>query len=157
MKSDYFPNQMFLPVSLNITNKKVLIIGGGKVAAHKLSTLLKFTTNITILAPDITEQIKNDRRLNFIQKKYEKKDLLNFHLVYACTNDRQVNVQIKHDANSLNLLVNVADDPELCDFISPAIYKNENLTISVGSNAKDVKRAISLRDRIKERFENGGI
>lgn len=145
----------FLPVLINITNKKILIIGGGKVAAHKLSTLLKFKINITILAPVIINEIINDNRLKFMIKSYEKNDLLDFHIIYACTNDRMVNAVIKKDANTLGLLVNVADDPELCDFISPAIYKDKNITVSVGSNAQDVKKAIRIRNRIEILLENG--
>lgn len=130
------------------------MIGGGKVAAHKLSTLLKFTTNVTILAPVINDEIINDKRLNVNIKSYERNDLSNFNIVYACTNDRKVNAVIKKDANDLGLLVNVADDPELCDFISPAIYKDNNITVAVGSNARDVKKAINIRNRIKILLEN---
>lgn len=156
MKSEY-DNQIYLPISFNISKKKIIMIGGGKVAVHKLSSLLKFTTDITVIAPEINNEIKNDRRLNCICKIYEKSDLLNFNLVYACTNKRDLNAEIKEDANLMGLLVNVADDPELCDFISPAIYKNENLTVAVGSNAKDVKAAIRIRNWIKEKLDKNEI
>lgn len=152
--NDELNEMVFLPVLINITTKKILMIGGGKVAAHKLSTLLKFTTNVTILAPVINDEIINDKRLNVNIKSYERNDLSNFNIVYACTNDRKVNAVIKKDANDLGLLVNVADDPELCDFISPAIYKDNNITVAVGSNARDVKKAINIRNRIKILLEN---
>ena len=154
MKYDEVNEMVFLPVLINITGKKILMIGGGKVAAHKLLTLLKFTSNITILAPVVNDMLMNDKRLSFIIKSYERNDLLNFHMVYACTNDRKVNTVIKKDANALGLLVNVADDPELCDFISPAIYKDNNITLAVGSNASDVKKAIRIRNRIEILLEN---
>jgi len=157
MRYDKVVEQVFLPVLINITDKKILMIGGGKVAAHKLSTLLKFAGNITILAPEIIHEIMNDNRLDFMIKSYEKNDLLNFHIVYACTNNRKVNAVIKKDANDLGLLVNVADDPELCDFISPAIYKDDNITVAVGSNAQDVKKAIRIRNRIELILENDEI
>ena len=146
--------KIFLPVLINITDKKILVIGGGKVAVHKLSTILKFTSNITILAPVIIDEFQKDSRLTLQFKHYEKEDLLNFHIVYACTNDKKVNAAIKKDANSLGLLVNVADDPELCDFVSPAIYKDDNITVAVGSNAQDVKKAIQIRNRIKKILED---
>jgi siroheme synthase-like protein len=154
MKYDNKGEKVFLPVLINITDKKILIIGGGKVAVHKLSTLLKFTDDITILAPDIIEEIGNDSRLTLLIKHYEKEDLFNFHIVYACTNDKTVNATIKKDANSLGLLVNVADDPELCDFVSPAIYKDNYITVAVGSNAQDVKKAIQIKNRIKKILED---
>ena len=115
---------------------------------------MKFTCDITILAPDIIEEIGNDSRLTLRIKQYEKEDLLNFHIVYACTNDKTVNETIKKDANSLGLLVNVADDPELCNFISPAVYKDDYITVAVGSNAQNVKKAIQIRNRIKKILED---
>jgi siroheme synthase-like protein len=155
MKSDY--KGTYLPVSLNITNKKILFVGGGKVASHKLASVIKFTSNITILAPEISEELRNDRSLKLLEKEYEPKDLQDYQLVFACTSDRKLNARIKKEANSLGILVNVADDPELCDFISPAIYKNDQISISVSSNATDVKLAIHIRNWIKEQFEHGEI
>jgi len=130
------------------------MIGGGKVAAHKLATLLRFTDNITILAPVITNEIINDKRLKLLIKSYEKPDLAHYQIVYACTNNKEVNATIKKDAHSLGILVNVADDPESCDFVSPAVYKDENITVAVGSNAQDVKKAIEIRNRIAQILEN---
>jgi precorrin-2 dehydrogenase/sirohydrochlorin ferrochelatase len=155
MRSDY--QGIFLPVALNITNKKILFIGGGKVTSHKLASVIKFSSNITILAPEIAEELRNDGRLKLLSKKYERTDLQDYQLVFACTNNRELNARIKREANSLGILVNVADDQELCDFISPAIYKNDQISISVSSNATDVKLAIRIRNWIKEQFENGEI
>lgn len=155
MRSDY--RGTYLPVSLNITDKKILFVGGGKVASHKLASVIKFTSNITILAPEISEELRNQNRLKLLAKEYEPKDLEDYQLVFACTNNRELNVRIKRGANSLGILVNVADDPELCDFISPAIYKNDQISISVSSNATDVKLAIRIRNWIKEQFKNGEI
>ncbi|MBF4212938.1 bifunctional precorrin-2 dehydrogenase/sirohydrochlorin ferrochelatase, partial [Pseudomonas donghuensis] len=53
-----------------------------------------------------------------------------------------------------HILTSVCDDPAQCDFISPAIYRNDNLTIAVGSDSRDVKRSIRVRNRIKELIEN---
>ena len=72
----------FLPVSLNITGKKILIVGGGKVASHKLAGIKGFSDQITVLAPYVNEDILNDPLLIIYLKKYEKRDLENFDLVY---------------------------------------------------------------------------
>lgn len=140
----------FIPVSLNITGKKILIIGGGKVALHKLTGIKHFSDNITILAPLINDEIITDPSLKFRIKYYERKDLRNYDLIYACTDNEEVNATIKKDASSQGLLVNVADSPELCDFVSPAIYTDGIITVAVSSGARDVKKAIQIRNTIKE-------
>lgn len=148
MKYSVKHDSIFLPVSLNITGKKIMIVGGGRVATHKLYLLSRFTNDITILAPVISSEI---RRSNFkiIQKEFHNNDLKGYFMVYACTNSCSLNKKIKEEANIHGLLVNVADNPELCDFVSPAILKNGYITIAVGSNAQNVKKAIEIRDKIK--------
>jgi uroporphyrin-III C-methyltransferase / precorrin-2 dehydrogenase / sirohydrochlorin ferrochelatase len=139
----------FLPISLNITHKKILLIGGGKIALQKVNSLKQFTDKITILSIDFIEELKKtvyDR----IQKSYQKKDLYGFDIIYACTNDQELNAQIKRDGGCLGKLVNVVDNPLLCDFVSPALIKRDNITIAVGSNAQDVNQSIAVRNRILE-------
>ncbi len=119
------------------------------MAAHKLAAVLKFTRNIVILAEKISVEIKN-LGLEYREEKYQGQDLREFSLVYACTNNREVNKQILADARKLGILVNVADDPDLCDFISPAIFKQDEITVAVSSGSKNVKKAVDWRNRIKD-------
>lgn len=147
---------IFLPVSINITGKRILIIGGGKVAAHKMKILSRFTNNITILAPEICNNIHSSG-FNIINKKYHSSNLEGYHLVYVCTDNHLLNKLIKKEAKHLGILVNVADNPELCDFVSPAIYKKGNLTVAVGSNAQNVHQSIAVRNAIQDFLENNSI
>jgi len=143
----------YLPISLKIKGKKVLIIGGGNVALHKMKLLRRFTTAIMVIGKQVDEQIK-DSGSGYREQEYCPSILDGYDIIYVCTDNRTLNRQIKQDANKKGLLVNVADDPGLSDFVSPAIYKNKNMTVAVGSDAKDVKKSISLRNRIKEILEN---
>lgn len=138
----------FIPVSLNIKGKRILVVGAGSVALHKLRTITLFTRNITVLAPSILPKIES-LGVKIVRNLYNKKYLNGVFLVYACTNDRAVNKCIRRDAEEKRILVNVADDKKLCDFISPAVYKKGNMVVSVSSQGRNVKRAVMLRDRIK--------
>ena len=149
-------NLQFLPISINVTNKKILLIGGGKVATHKGTIMAGFVDNVTVIAPEFTPEIKK-LPFTFIEKEYEKSDLEGYFLVYVCTGDHELNAQIKTDAEELEILTSVCDAPMLCDFVSPAIYKDGNLTISVGSNAQNVYQSVDIRNQIKELIENGQI
>ena len=143
----------FFPVAIDITGKRILIVGGGKVALHKLAALKLYTANIDILAPGICPEIA-ESGYELIRKKFEPGDLDGFGLVYACTNDRDVNRMIAESAAKRHILCNVADDPELSDFISPAVYKKDNMSVSVTSGGADVKKSIKWRNRIREIIEN---
>ncbi len=142
----------FLPISINITDKKILLIGGGRIASHKIGFLEQFTKNISIVALEVIDSIKAKGYLHK-EKLYEKSDLEGAFLVYACTNNVELNQRVKADAESLGILTNVVDNPKLCDFVSPAIFKHNHITVSVGSNAQDVYRSIAVRNKIKELLE----
>lgn len=146
----------FLPISINVTNKKILLIGGGKVATHKGSIMARFVNQVTVVAPEFTPEIKQ-LPFTFIQKEYEKGDLDGFFLVYACTGNHELNAQIKADAEMLGILTSVCDAPMLCDFVSPAIHKEGNITISVGSNGQNVYQSVTIRNQITELIKDGRI
>lgn len=144
---------IFLPISLNITDKKILLIGGGRIASHKIGFLEQFTKNITVIAIEVIDAIKQ-KGYAYIEKAYEKADLEGAFLVYACTNIQELNLRVKKDAEDLGILTNVVDNPTHCDFVSPAIYKYNHMTVAVGSNAQEVYRSIALRNKIKDFLEN---
>ncbi len=100
----------YLPISLKIEGKKVLIIGGGKVALHKMKLLRRFTTEIMVIGKQVDEQIK-DSGCGYREQEYNPSILDGYGLIYVCTDNRTLNRQIKQDANKKGLLVNVADDP----------------------------------------------
>lgn len=106
-----------------------------------------------MVAPEITDELK---ALPFQtkEKAFEPSDLDGVQLLFVCTGDHELNHQIKQLAAERHILTSVCDDPAQCDFISPAIYRNDNLTIAVGSDSRDVKRSIRVRNRIKELIEN---
>jgi len=135
----------FLPISINITEKKILLIGGGRIASHKIGFLEQFTSEISVVALEVIDAIKN-KGIHYTEKEYEKSD--------ACTNIVELNLRVRVDAQSLGILVNLVDNPTYCDFVSPAIYKRDHITVSVGSNALEVHRAIAVRNKIKEYLEH---
>ncbi len=139
----------FLPISINITNRQVLIIGGGKVALHKVQLLKRFTSNFKVIAPHILDELKRIKGVVLEEREYVEEDLRGYLLVYATTNNHELNHQIGLDAKKYGCLVNVADNPKLSDFVSPAIFKQDEMTVAVGSNGKDVKASIHLRNIIK--------
>ena len=139
--------KVFLPLNVRIDDKKILFVGGGNIAMHKIQTVELYTGNITVIAPEIHDDLKK-KGFELVYKEYEEKDLDGFFLVYAATDNIEVNRRIKRDAAARGLMVNVVDNRELSDFISPAIIKEGEMTIAVSSNGQNVKKTVALRNRL---------
>ncbi len=138
-----------MPIAIDVKGKKILLIGGGRIAWHKIESLQQYADNIQVVALEVSEKIKASGIL-YQEKSYDPSDLEGATLVYACTNISQLNQQVLEDGHQLNLLVNVVDSPAHCDFVSPAIYRRNYISVAVTSNAQDVYEAIAIRNRIKE-------
>jgi precorrin-2 dehydrogenase/sirohydrochlorin ferrochelatase len=146
--------KVFLPLNIRVDDKKILFVGGGRIAMHKIQTVGQYTRGITILSPWIHEDLKG-KGYTEILKEYEPSDLAGYFLVYACTNDNDVNRRIRNDAQEIGIMVNVVDNRELSDFISPAVIKQGEMTIAVSSNGQNVKKSVEWRNRIKALLEAG--
>jgi siroheme synthase-like protein len=146
-------NKEFMPIAIDIRDKRILLIGGGRVALHKIYSLQQYHAELYVLATEICDEIKM-QEVNFTEKLYESLDLDGAFLVYACTNIRSLNEQVYNDCKARSILVNVVDNPPLCDFVSPAIYKKGFMSIGVTSNARSVYKSIEVRNKIKSLLEN---
>lgn len=127
------------------------------MATHKASILRRHTRDVRIIGTSLSDAIK---RLGFEyeERPIEKEDIHNARIVFICTGDRELNRELKREAEHWHVLASVCDDPELCDFTSPAICTLEGgVTIAVASDARDVRRSIRIRDRIKKLIANGTL
>ena len=144
--------QNFLPISIDIAGERILIIGGGQSAWSKLQILKRFNAEVDVLALDICDEIRNSG-VKFRQKAYEKEDLRGYLMLYSCSNNPELDRQIVQDGKAMGVLVNIHDQPALCRFISPAIYKNGIMTVAVGSNGQSVHESIRLRNYLQHHLE----
>jgi precorrin-2 dehydrogenase/sirohydrochlorin ferrochelatase len=126
----------YFPVLLNLKDTPCLVIGGGEIAFHKLNSLLKFNADLTILSPELHEKTKDllkENKLKHIRDYYSSKYLKDYKVVISATNNRSVNQKVHADCERKGILLNVVDDPELCDFILPANIQRGSLTVSIAT------------------------
>ena len=143
----------FLPISIDISNSKILIIGGGQSALKKIRILQRSGAHVEVVAENIIDEVYETGVPCFL-KRYEKDDLNGYLMLYSCTNNETLDRQIVNDGKEAGVLVNIHDNPALCQFVSPAIYRNGNISVAVSSNAENVYEAIRLRNLIQEYLEN---
>ena len=142
----------FLPVNINIENRRILIIGGGRVGLHKAQIQARYTDSATVVSPAFRDGF-DALPFTLVRKEYVPQDLDGAFMVYICTENSELNRQIKQDARQRGVLASVCDCPELCDFTSPAIFRKNNMTVAVASDARDVRRSMRIRDAIAENFD----
>jgi siroheme synthase-like protein len=141
----------FLPIAVDVLGRKVVVIGGGKIALQKLKTIMLFSPRVTVVAPEILPEIKA-MPLECLYQAYDSAQLDGAALVYACTSDKEANRLIGRDAAQKGILCNVADDIEACAFISPAVMVEDDLVVAVNSQGRAPSLAKDARDFIKDRI-----
>lgn len=153
MSSKSDRKRVYYPAFLDITAKRCLVVGGGKVAERKVAMLLQFNAHVTVVGPVITRtllKLDNERKIEYFQRTYTAKDLDNTALVFACTNNSIINNKIKTEAARKKIPVNVVDDPDLCDFIVPSIIRKGDLTIAISTSGELPLLSKKLRQKIEE-------
>lgn len=142
----------YFPFYCDIEQKKWLLVGGGRVAAGKFSRLIAFTEEITVIAPDISSEIRENAPSGvlFLERDFEEADLGRADIVVAATGDRQLNAWIASACRSRGIMVNAVDDPDNCDFIFPAIIKRGRLTVSVSTDGASPVYAAALKKEISD-------
>lgn len=155
MEKNIINNPLF-PIFLKPDQLKVLIIGGGNVAAEKLHFLLKSSpaANVTVVAPQISDEVldlvSKHQYSKIILRAYEE-DVINKHdIIIAATDDRQLNKNIWHNAKRKRILINVADTPELCDFYLGAIVTKGDLKLAISTNGKSPTFAKRFRQVLED-------
>lgn len=143
------------PIFLKISQLNVLIVGGGYVGFEKLSFMLKSSpeARVTLLSKEFSSSIKElaeAHQIPMVQRAYAPNILHKKHLVIAATNDVEVNKQIYCDAKARNILVNVADTPDFCDFYLGGIVTKGNLKLAISTHGKSPTFAKRLRQFFEE-------
>jgi precorrin-2 dehydrogenase / sirohydrochlorin ferrochelatase len=143
------------PIFLELEGRRVIVIGGGAVAIRKAQSLLAAEARLVVVAEHIDDTLTafcQGRNAELIKSKYSKDYLSGAVLVIAATNNQKLNKQIYKDCQELEVLCNVVDQPELCDFFVPAVVKRDHLQIAVGTEGNCPAYAGHLRKKLEEIF-----
>jgi precorrin-2 dehydrogenase len=138
---------------LDVTGRDCLVVGGGKIALEKAEGLLAAGARVTVVAPAILDELL-DLDVRFVHGAYRASDLDGRFLVIAATADPDVNRRVSRDAEARGLLCNVADVPELCNFILPAIHRAGPITIAVSTSGASPALAKRLRDQFAAQVDD---
>ncbi len=142
-------DKRFYMAALDVSGRRCLVVGGGPVALEKATGLVTCDAIVTVVAPELNEGF-SCLPVEWRQGRYRSEDLDGCFLVIAATSDRSVNEHVHADAETKGMLCNVADVPDLCNFILPAVHREGPITVAVSTGGASPALAKSLRSQIAE-------
>ncbi len=142
-------------VFLDLKLKKCLVVGGGKVAARKVSSLLYCGAAVTVVSPVLSpelEEMAAAQEIQYFQEQYKVKHLQGAFLVISATDDQVTNNIVANDCFARDILINVADAPALCNFFVPSLVSRGPLSIAISTEGKSPAFARLLREELEQSF-----
>ncbi len=140
------------PMHLNLEGQRVLVVGGGQVALRKVELLLDAGARITVVSPQICRDFDSIEGLDVQRRPFEPDDLDGCMIAIAATDDAEVNRKIVREARKRSVLVNVVDQPELCDFYVPASIRRRRLCVAISTGGASPSLARRLRRELERQF-----
>lgn len=150
----------FFPLFVDLSRKKIVVVGAGKIAKRRIETLVQFTGGLTVVAPEIHPALlplEQARKLRFFQKSYTPADLDGADLVLAATNSAAVNDAVWRDCRERGIPVNVSSDRRKSDFYFPGIARRDNVVAGVTASGKDHAEAKRIAEKLRSLLETGEL
>lgn len=169
----------YFPFFIDIKGKKGLVIGGGRIAEHKINKLLAYEPELTVVARKVSDNIKSIEGINIIEREFVNSDLDGCSFCIAATDDAKFNAYVAGVCRKYHIFINAVDDKGNCDFLFPSVYKAGDLSIGISTQgaspyvAADIKNRIaqelpadiedilmylgSIRDNIKENVDDASV
>ena len=141
------------PIFLKLHRKPVLIVGGGSVAAQKLDVLAKCDARVVVVAPWVCVELEEraaGHEVTIHRRRYRHSDLQGMALVFAATNDSDLNHSIVTAAERMGIFANAVDDPAYCHFYTPAIVHRGAISIAMSTEGRFPGLAKALRACLDE-------
>lgn len=139
---------------LQMAERPCLVVGGGPVAERKLAGLLECGAQVTVVAPDVTDEIRKQAengKIHWEARAYRTGDAASYFLTIAATSSQEVNALVYRDGDAAGRLVNVVNDQELGHFVVPAMVRRGRLSIAVSTSgaspavARRIKRELECQ------------
>lgn len=146
---------MYYPVFLDLSGKKVLVIGGGRVAARKISALLKCKAEVHVVSDKVHPQIRNFKKrmkIRLLKRRFQVDDLTGKELIVCATDDARLNHTVGSECQKRKIWVNVADRPSLCSFIVPSVIRRGDVHFAVSTGGASPALSKFLRKKLEQAF-----
>jgi precorrin-2 dehydrogenase/sirohydrochlorin ferrochelatase len=138
----------YLPISVNLDERRCVVAGGGEVAERRVIALLRAGARVCVISPKLTAELQRlatGKAFEHIAREWKSGDLKGCVLAFAATDEPEVHRAIAAEARALDVPINVADEPELCDFITPSVVRRGDLQIAISTSGASPALASRIR------------
>jgi precorrin-2 dehydrogenase / sirohydrochlorin ferrochelatase len=145
----------YLPIFLDVTSRKCVVVGGGEVAARRAEALLEAGAAVTVISPRLSPELEALAARKLIvhtPRNYQSGDINGCAIVYAATDDPKLHRDLAAEARALGIPINVADVPELCTFIAPAVVRRGALQVAISTSGASPAFAVRMRRTLEKHF-----
>ncbi len=145
----------YYPVYLKLPGRKCVVVGGGKVAERKVKSLLDCGASVFVISPELTpglEEASARGEITAVRRNFKISDLENAFLVIGATDSCEVNGLVAEECSTRNILVNIVDEPNRCNFIVPAVVRQGPLSISISTDGRSPMLARRIREDLESFF-----
>ena len=143
----------WFPLFVDLSGKKIVVVGGGRIALRRIRTLTPFTEKVTVVSPELHPDLlplEEAGRLTVLRRPYAPADIEGAALVLAATDNKEVNEAVYADCKRLGIPVNVSSDRHKSDFYFPGIARKGSFVAGVTAGGKDHAGAKKLTEAIRE-------
>ena len=143
----------YFPMFVNLEGKRVVVVGGGKVASRKVEKLLPFEPRIRVIAPKITHYIHSlakEGKIELLKRRVRLKDLRDAFMVIVAVDDLRLQKKIYGFCVKMGIHCNAVDSPDFCTFLFPALVVRGNLVIGVSTSGKAPALSAGIRELIEK-------
>ena len=137
------------PIFVDLKDRPVLVVGGGRVALRKTTGLLEAGARVTVVAPEFQPAFES-LEVRLVRRKFRTADIAGCVLVFAATNDRRTNHRIGIAARNKGVFANIADSVEDCDFLVPARLERHGIQVAVSTGGVSPRTAAEMRRKLEK-------
>ena len=144
----------YFPFYVELNDVSVLIVGGGKVALHKVKRIVDYGPKIKVVAKKVDERIKNIPGVEWEERAFEDSDADGVRFVIAAAGDEELDKYITKLCNEKGILINVVDVKDKCDFIFPSVVSRGKLEVGISSSGASPRITTLLAKKIDDILPN---
>jgi siroheme synthase-like protein len=144
-------NVVLYPIFLDLSGRRCVVVGGGKVASRKARKLLQARAGVVVISPEIGAELESVA-VEVYRRPYREGDLAGAYLAFAATDSREVNAAVAREGRERGIPVNVADSPSDGDFALPSTLRRGGLQVAVSTGGASPTLARRIRDELEEVF-----
>jgi precorrin-2 dehydrogenase/sirohydrochlorin ferrochelatase len=145
----------YLPIFIDVSNRDCVVLGGGEVAERKTRSLIEAGAAVTVVSPALTPRLAamaNDGAIRYLARVYQVGDLEGAFLAFEASGELETERAAAAEARARGVPINVADLPELCSFLAPAVVRRGGLQIAVSTGGASPAFARKIREELENQF-----